>query len=1688
MHPPPQPAPASSLHPDKGPHYELIKQKIPPWLLATSPARAEALSKARLDLASWYHSAPPQAHASLKTANAQAWVTQNTVDERLEQVQDVYAFAEPLLTQALKTTYGVDASVRDTFLFLYSVKGTFIQGVTSRSVSLLDAALHNFAKDEHFTDDSSYTSRPDARGHFTLKPLKQQMSIAQFTALCRQLDLGAQYQRHLQQHLLPTDETQLAALHDALIASQKAALNAAAHHALLTHAIDAASFHVLQRALNGERGVLQFYELQMMDSRLTSILLIAADLERATVTVPVLAYIPHDPQAPLMAYPSSAAFMQALTDKLRTAAYRQFFSQFIDQQQRGHFFANLEQRLNRVQWYRRTDPLDTRPTWRDTPVDQPRLQYAAVPIDGDLWRHRLQRGLDKIFNDARDIVVSTADSDSRARWAWWDNFSRVLSEIFNAALLVITPFVPWLGELMLAYTAYQLLDEVVEGVVDLAEGQAREAATHLVGVVNEVVQLGAFHIGGQLVKLIPSPFVDQLQAIEHNGQPRLWNPDLRPYALKAPGLPGDSAPDALGLHTHAGRSVLPLDGEHYEVRLDDAGHRIQHPSRPDAYAPRLQHNGQGAWTHEAEDPRTWDDPQLMRRLGHSVNDLDAAQLEQLRQTSGTEYNELRALHRDNAAPSPRLADSLKRWRLRQHTERLAQRLKVGEAVDDDTYWSPHLATELPQWPADQAIDVYEEDDLGGAPLRYGATDANAVLPISRQALNRGELAPRLLDVLNEAQLQALAGPLPQTRAARIDALRQRLADQLAVRQRAVFDYLYQHSESVNQATALRVREAFPELPKSQVEYLLEQARPDERALMTHGHHLPLRLKSLGRALQLQARATHAYEGFHAAPLLNEHSERMMLGALEQHSPALAALHLQVRSQSTGGAVRAEAGRGDARRILVHREDGQYAVYDGAHQSLHPASDFYSALLNALPRPTRTAMGDAAADGPALRNWLMERLVPLEDRCRVLADPIGAPPERETLRLVQAPRFKWASKLLGLSPGSVEERVKALYPGLSAAKVQEQVQAFDSPDGLTALRELEREKKQLAKDLKKWVEAPTSRHQGNIEEQTAERLVRSQLSQALRRSWEKSASGYRDGFGERQPGSRLDLEGWPLGTYLLHMPTLRTPLKHITSLNLGDTGLGDAQARFLELFPNLITLELAQNRLTRLPETLTTLPRLTQLGLSANPLQWDAHSLAQLNTLSRLKVLDLSYNRLLREPPDISGMPDLRELYLTNTQLTQWPQGLFEQPRPEDFLLDLQNSPIKSVPKFLPWQAEALLVARTRLDRNQLGLDDEERMVSYRLGAGLDPYRTYPPRGEQDSAFWLQDLPAEQGPSRQRQWDELEQEHGSQGFFEVIRSLQTPNYFETEGDRAAYLANRRALSLNVWRMLDAMHADEALRRRFFTLASAPANCADAGAQVFNSLGVQTLVYEAYAARPALEEGAFARRLAHLAWQAARLSRVTALARQEVAHRLAPIDQGGLGLRLTSEVIDGVPGSVDEVQVHTALQTALKARLHLPWLAEHMVYRVTASVNPALIEKTYKAVIESEAGDGRVDALLNVEFWDRYLEATHAEALALNTQVHQDKAARLDDLLQAQHAWVQGQGSRQSVETLADALGVPRASVLTDAPVSQATYERWLEDVGQAHKALRRQLTRDALGPLQSEAAPSDFGVPDHRSRS
>ena len=1607
----------------KGPHYSLISRSLPDWLSATAVPRAQALGQVPMTHLPQLLRTEGHGHSALKHANAQAWATQNAVDQRLKQLQDVYAFATPLLTAALLQRYAIALDVRATHLFLVSTQGALLKGTTSRTVSLLDAALQNFAEGETFTDSSSYITRPDARGHFMIEMHKDRMSIAQFVTLCRELDIGAQYARHLRQHLLDG-----ASLQPQVIASQQAALTTATHLAQLHGEIQPATFHLLQRTVAGERGLLQFYRLRMQDSLLTGILLIGADLDRAPDVVPIVVYIPHDPHGAIREYPSTLAFRTVLVEQLKDPAYCQFFSQFVDHAERSAFFSGLQQR----------------PT------------FAADRIDGELWPQLYRAALNKILNDGRTLAVSTADADRRARWAWWDTLSQTLEGVLNVALLVITPFVPLLGEAMLAYTAYQLLDELVEGVVDLAEGQAMEAARHFVGVVSDVVQLGAFGVGGELAQ---SVFVNQLLPVEVNGKTRLWNPDPRPYQHPLQ-LPADASADALGLYSHAGQKILPLDGAHYAVTFDAVRneHRLQHASRPDTYAPLVQHN---------DSPRSWHDQRRLQALGP----FSQAQREQILHTSALNHDALRAVQADNLA-APLLDDTLKRVSLSQHAAELPERLRAGQPVDQDTYWSPYIARELPGWPQDRAILVYEDTDLGGEHLRFGEAGAAHTLAISRDDLNLGKLPERLVDFLDASQLTALLGDLPTERPAQITALRNRLADHLGQRRGSMFAYLYRHSEDLTTAQGLLVREVCPGLPKRLVRHVLEQAWPQEMTYMDTHKRLPLRLKNLARELQLQARGAHAYQGFYDPQLFGAETEQLVLDTLRVHSDSLQDCRIEVRQHSPIANVRASAGPLDAsEHRLVLKSNGAYAVHDQREPLLQPSTDFFAALTQALPAAKRKNFAGASDEGAALKAWTMHTLRPLEARRAVLAGPrVRAMSARDTALLIQKnmqPVDVWLCRAF---PKSLRHRVKALYPYATPEVIDTYLETLEDPQQRRRFEAREQEKAQMLQDLGNWLTDVPPREPQRFS------LQRSYLVKALLRTWEEHLDA-------DETGVRLSLQGVRL-TGLLGNLHLRASFDHVLHLELADAQLLNSDMPFLGHFPRLIDLSLQDNQLTQLPHALMGMQSLQYLSLEKNPIQWDAFNLEQLAGLGQLRQLNLSHNRSLTRAPHLGNLPHLQALALRSTGISEWPDGLFEQPRPSGFYLDMQNTAINSVPHFLPWQPEAELVARARLDRNHLSAQAEQRLISYRLEAGLDPHRSYPPQGDAD--FWLELEEPQHKDWMQQVWQDLEQEHGSQGFFEVIKSLEPSAFFEGDHDAALYESGRRDLTDKVWRMLLAMEGDHDLRTRLFQMASNPVTCADAGAHTFNAMGFEVQWVEInHDLHGELRE----LKLAHLARGKSRLDRLNQAAQADIRQRIKPRNDGGQGLRFSTDVIDGVPGTVDEVEVYLAYHTGLKDRLKLPWVSPHMSYRTTADVDLTRLNRAFDHVMRLEAQDGLVDGMLEQPFWNQYLRETRAQRFQASLDRANELIDPLDDLLFAQGQWANADAPQRAalqpaLLALADGLNVPHADVLSGQPMTRATYEGILaagfsEQVPN-EQTLARRLTRDILQRLEThEALPAHY---------
>jgi len=130
-------------------HLTILSNAIAPWLGGASAAKRGALAANPPAVADWYSTITDLQHEKLKRLNGEAWTTQNRVDQAFSAIKSPEDFGAELLQKALKDEFDLDANVRTTYLQLYiplTLAGITVKPGAARtwSVSLLDAALHNF--------------------------------------------------------------------------------------------------------------------------------------------------------------------------------------------------------------------------------------------------------------------------------------------------------------------------------------------------------------------------------------------------------------------------------------------------------------------------------------------------------------------------------------------------------------------------------------------------------------------------------------------------------------------------------------------------------------------------------------------------------------------------------------------------------------------------------------------------------------------------------------------------------------------------------------------------------------------------------------------------------------------------------------------------------------------------------------------------------------------------------------------------------------------------------------------------------------------------------------------------------------------------------------------------------------------------------------------------------------------------------------------------------------------------------------------------------------------------------------------------------------------------------------------------------------------------------------------------------
>ncbi|WP_342648845.1 DUF6543 domain-containing protein [Pseudomonas sp. REB1044] len=739
--------PSSATHP----HQHFLAARLPAWAATLHAAHWQALGACLTPPqgepgaeADWFANAAPALREALLSSQSRLDAARHRLAEALTGLEQISAFAEPRLGERLREEHQFAAPLRSTeLIWLHHLFTHDVYVTTHERRSLLEAALHNFAADVSFSADSALA----LEGHATCRPItvigkttlgdsetlvdiplhSEQFEItalplspADFADTCRRLDLGGQYQAHLDSHFAAP------AVRPAAIALYQHSLRASAELAHVRHQISGAARDAVQRLIDGQHGI-NCQQLELFGVRLHEALLIDAG------DAGLLLYLPGH-ETMLRQFDGLEAVRTHLQQALLAPASRQAFSAYVNKAQWGALLDRAQQNLDSGH-----SGMDQ--AW--SLAADADLHLRVLGIDTSLFDFLFDDHVARLKAEARLLAVPTAEADEQARkhhLALWQSLG------LNA-LMAAGFFVPAVGGLMLLVTAYQLLDEVYTGYQAWSVGDRREALQHLETTgLNLALIAGLGAAGAVAGKLASTPLMERLMPVElADGTQRLWLPELTGYRSQVE-LPQGLTANARGQFVDQGRHFIRLDGQLYEQRLDPVLQRwrLVHPDDAHAYAPLLEHNGDGAWRVEHEQPQAWDVHKLVQRLGPALADISEAEALMALDITGLNSTALREIHLNNLPTPPLLADTL-------------ERLKIARDV----------AADLPGQTAQAWVDAIAE--------RYGAVtiDTDCARLLDRYPDVPTPLARRLVNTLpaEERALWRRTDTLPPSLRQALDRLR-----------------------------------------------------------------------------------------------------------------------------------------------------------------------------------------------------------------------------------------------------------------------------------------------------------------------------------------------------------------------------------------------------------------------------------------------------------------------------------------------------------------------------------------------------------------------------------------------------------------------------------------------------------------------------------------------------------------------------------------------------------------------------------------------------------------------------------------------------------------------------------------------------------------------------------------------------
>lgn len=684
-------------------HYDLIEHKTPGWMKTAPPATIKQLRTAlahtpdALKAACLRH---PEVARALAQEHAHHRASTLAANRLLAALPALDAFAQAQLSAAIEKKFQRKLDVSTTYLFdavgyaqrrpaepeqfVQSLKHHALQnfeGAASKAGGMDVAVPHMRSV---ILDQQGYRNGPPFENSLDIEPTA-------FAALCRELDIGGQYQALIDALYFPelasptegepTWQDRFAAqssVLDALGEVELSALRQSLHLAFLQGHVGKAAYEaVLGSSLETTDASAKalFSFLDLWNIELTGLVLITfSDLPS------VVLYNPKSADTPLKEHPS----LEALQAEMRDAIQKDVgvIARHIPDAQKTHLLGKVLDHLMPMTF-------TVKNIYERVAAPQAQLPLVARAFNRPFRAEVLYQNYTRLRDDARFHAVPTLAMDAQtlhARLAYFE------SAAMNA-LTLVGFVVPAIGYLLLAGTVLYLGYEVYEGIESWASDERDTAYAYLFDVIENVAIMAALHVAagtlkgvvgsepaatvevpwieephepeGERLPVETPSFIEELEDID-DGQDRLWNPDLAPYQASER-LPADLEADDLGLRHHQGKRWLLLPGSQYLVEQAPATgeYRLQHPANPRRYQPPLRHNGAGAWLLGTDRPLSWSGMALLRRIGHLNAYFDEPTLQRIVAISDIDEGVLRRALVENQQLPALLQDTMARFKLDQ---------------------------------------------------------------------------------------------------------------------------------------------------------------------------------------------------------------------------------------------------------------------------------------------------------------------------------------------------------------------------------------------------------------------------------------------------------------------------------------------------------------------------------------------------------------------------------------------------------------------------------------------------------------------------------------------------------------------------------------------------------------------------------------------------------------------------------------------------------------------------------------------------------------------------------------------------------------------------------------------------------------------------------------------------------------